>query len=376
MAFGEILGQHRGVASLTSAVASGRLPGGYLFVGPPGVGKRTTAIELTKALNCLSGTDGCGTCLHCRLIHQGEFPDLHVPVPRSGRITKGSASDKEPSGLAPILPRLHYRPVMGRMKVAILDPADGLTDEAGNMLLKVLEEPPPATLFILVTTLEHAVLPTLVSRCQRIRFAPLGIEPIMTILQTRGVDEHTACQAARVCMGSPGTAMALVRAGDLDQRGEAARFLWTLFESPLSARVEAAVAYLGAKQARSKVGADRKTSPRSKKGDVGQTEGGGEAGAAATALPLPLLSGVGAMVARDLLWVACGGSRAECISTDMSDEIARLAGRLGVSGVLRFSSVMRGLRQAIARNEAPRTVVLDLGNKLRSLVVDTAAEQP
>jgi hypothetical protein len=260
------------------------------------------------------------------------------------------------------------------MKVVILDPADGLTDEAGNMLLKVLEEPPPATLFILVTTLEHAVLPTLVSRCQRIRFTPLGIEPIMTILQNRGVDERTASQAARVCMGSPGTAMALVRAGDLDQRGEAARFLLTLFESPLSARVEAAVAYLGAKQPRSKAGPG-KTSPKGKKGDGGQAEVGGETGPPAKVLPLPLLSAVGAMVARDLLWVACGGNQGECILTDMSDEIARLAGRLGVSGVLQFSSVMRGLRQAIARNEAPRTVLLDLGNQLRSLVADTAAGQ-
>ena len=222
MVFEQIEGHERPVRILRRALAAERIPGAYLFSGPDGVGKRSTAIAFAAALNCPEGDgDACGTCKSCRMIMEGTHPDLFIPDRSGTRIPKNppasGGKDRVGSGyISEIIPKLTYAPMMGRWKVVLLDDAHQLTETAANYLLKTMEEPPSRTLFVLVTAAEHLLLPTVVSRCQRIRFSPLGEEQVVQILTTLGEDEAVAGRAALLSDGSVGKARDLIKQGRVD----------------------------------------------------------------------------------------------------------------------------------------------------------------
>jgi DNA polymerase III subunit delta' len=161
-------GQPRAVALLERAVESGRVAHAWVFAGPPGSGRVTTALAFAASLLCDAG--GCGTCRTCRLVDARSHPDLHVieptpPVhnsrgPRAIRIDAIRELERQAS----------LRPVMGRFKVFVLDGADRMTDTAPEAFLKTLEEPPDRTIMILVLERTRAVPATVLSRCRIVRF--------------------------------------------------------------------------------------------------------------------------------------------------------------------------------------------------------------
>jgi len=171
MAWTDIIGQDHAVSLLRSHAASGQVASAYLLTGPEGAGKRRLALEMAKALNCAKGSDSpCDACPACAQIAKGTHPDLHVLSP------SGAAEQIRIEPARQMLERIALRPFNARYQIVIIDGAERLTEEAANCLLKALEEPPAHTRFLLLTTRMSDCLPTIISRCQLIRFRPLPRE--------------------------------------------------------------------------------------------------------------------------------------------------------------------------------------------------------
>src|SRR3989440_7156430 len=181
MPFRDVLGHNRLITLLTRSVAGASLPPSLLFAGPAGVGKRKTALAVAQALNCLTPRDGdaCGACTACARIARGVHPDVSIVEPEdSGAIKIEQVRD--------VVDRAAYRPFEGRRRVVIIDNADALVAAAQNALLKTLEEPPPSSIFILVTSRPDVLLPTVRSRCPELRFRPMSPADIAAALTARG----------------------------------------------------------------------------------------------------------------------------------------------------------------------------------------------
>ena len=169
MSWSTIHGQEYAVSVLRSHLASGRVPPAYLFIGPEGVGKRMAAMTWARALNCEHGAAQvcAGTpCRSCKKIESGAHPDVHVLEP------EGASASIRIDAVQTLLEQVALSPFFGRSHVVVIDGADRLTDDAANCLLKTLEEPTARTRFALLTSQPTRCLPTIVSRCQQIRFHP------------------------------------------------------------------------------------------------------------------------------------------------------------------------------------------------------------
>ena len=176
--FDDVVGQPHIQQTLRNAVADGAVAHAYLFTGPRGTGKTTTARILAKALNCEQGptADPDDTCEQCRAIAEGTHPD----VQELDAASRTGVEDVREQ----IIGRLNYAPARGRWKVYIIDEVHMLSTSAFNALLKSLEEPPEHTVFILCTTHPHKVPETIHSRCQRFDFRRLSVEDIVGRLRT------------------------------------------------------------------------------------------------------------------------------------------------------------------------------------------------
>jgi len=195
MSFEAVLGQPFAVSVLSASAKSGRLASAYLFFGPPGCGKKTAARALAQALLCTQAPGrGCGECLACRRVAAGHHPDCRESAP-SGASFKVEQSRE-------LVREAQLRPFEGQRRVFIIDRAETFTSEAGNTLLKTLEEPPASSTFILVSTQPARLLPTIVSRCQMVRFLPLPDEALTTLLvQAHACDPLKAREAGRLAGG-------------------------------------------------------------------------------------------------------------------------------------------------------------------------------
>ncbi|MCO6455066.1 MAG: DNA polymerase III subunit [Pirellulaceae bacterium] len=207
----DFLGHEEVVEQFARCLSAGRLASSFLFVGPPGVGKRTFANRLAQALLCeRSATHplaACGHCSSCQLVAAGTHPDLDVVERPQDRafipleLLIGDPQHRLQEGLCH---RLSLRPFRGGYRIAILDDADYLNAEGANCLLKTLEEPPPRSVLILVGTSQHKQLPTIRSRCQLVRFRPLPEALLERLLLDLGhaTDPAEARQLARLGQGS------------------------------------------------------------------------------------------------------------------------------------------------------------------------------
>lgn len=203
MSLADIVGHKRCVGILRRTLATGRLAHAYLFVGPDGVGKRTVAWEMAKAIQCeTKGEDACERCRACGKVLAMAHPDVVVVEPKGRQIMVDQIRD--------VQRQMMYRPLEGPRRVVIIDQAHDLNAQAANALLKILEEPPQGNLLILVARSEFSLLPTVVSRCQRLYFAPLGTPDVHRLLREReGWEESRAVQVASRCHGSIGRALQL-----------------------------------------------------------------------------------------------------------------------------------------------------------------------
>ena len=192
-----------------------RLHSCMLFEGPRGVGKATTALWLASMVNCDAEDKvqrPCGVCWSCRQIPKGQHPDIiHVgldPSKTAPIISVGQARN--------VISQLTVKPFHARHRFVIIDPAEAMTPEAANALLKTFEDPPAQTHFILVTAAPASLLLTVRSRSQRVRFAPVPEMEIQSWLETQGVAEPS--KAARLSEGCPGRALTMDTAGEDDWR--------------------------------------------------------------------------------------------------------------------------------------------------------------
>jgi DNA polymerase-3 subunit delta' len=192
-----VVGQARAVEHVRRMLASDKLPHALLFVGPPGVGKSTTALALAQALNCETNPGlGCAECTACQKLATGVHPDFAVLKPA------GAGNVLSIEAIRELAARLAFPPHEARARVAVIEDADRMTPGAANAFLKTLEEPPARTHFVLVTAAPDLLLVTILSRCQRVRFAPLDGAAVARILAASGIAEDRARAAARLAGGS------------------------------------------------------------------------------------------------------------------------------------------------------------------------------
>jgi DNA polymerase-3 subunit delta' len=236
--FSHLIGNERVKESLTHLLRSGRLPNSLLFAGPDGVGKKQFAIELARAFVCQESVDGlaCRNCAGCSRVGQfytpttekgedyefvffGEHPDVGIVIPykRILRVNSIRALEKESN----------FRPFEARARVFIIEDAEKMNDASSNALLKTLEEPPSTTFLILITSRPDALLSTIRSRCQTIRFAPVANTEIeKRLVESRKLKPADAKLAARVANGSVGQAMEI----DLDSYRSQRTLLLSIIE--------------------------------------------------------------------------------------------------------------------------------------------------
>jgi DNA polymerase-3 subunit delta' len=205
-----VRGHDAQVAAFQRARQRGRLGHAYLFTGPAGVGKHLFGKELAKALLCEAHSSGadvplaaCDACPACVQVEAGTHPDFFAAA-------RPPENAEFPVALMQELCHgFSLKPARGRGKVILIDGADDFNEESANCFLKTLEEPPPASVLILIGSSSDRQLPTVVSRCQVIRFAPLPDDLVAELLRAQGIDEAQVPRLVRLGAGSPGLALAL-----------------------------------------------------------------------------------------------------------------------------------------------------------------------
>jgi len=218
MPFDSIRGHAIPVRILGNMVTTRQIPHAFIFAGIEGIGKRTTAFSFAKALNCCEMPgDFCDRCPSCRKIEKMVHPDLVCVAPEKNviRIEQVRALQQE----------IAFAPLEGKKRVVIIDQADRLNRQAANCLLKTLEEPPEDTVLILLAQSTAALLPTVVSRCQKISFAPLGSQDIVHILVHNDIAKDEAERIAANARGSIQKARFLHESGFISMRQETAAAL-------------------------------------------------------------------------------------------------------------------------------------------------------
>ena len=329
MPFRALVGHPRLLSLLSRAVARDTLPPALLLAGPSGVGKRRAALAVAEALNCLSPVttpaferDACGECASCRRIERGVHPDVITIEP-------GDTGSIKIEQVRDVIDRAGYRPFEGRRRVVIIDEADAMVPPAQNALLKTLEEPPSASVFMLVSSMPDALLATVRSRCPRLRFGPLTVaEVVDALMRDHDYAEADARAAAADADGSVGRALEAQSVDLTEARAAAQRLLeQTSRGGDPSGRLNVAKDLTG------------------KKGS-----------SASERDQLAVLLRSLASLLRDLGILANHGDPASLANADLERELTRLTGSFDSERSVRaFTAVDRALA-ALERNASPKIV--------------------
>ncbi len=234
----DILGQPKAVSYLQKLVRQGRAPGALLFSGPEGVGKKKAALEFAKALNCedifaRQNGEACGACPSCLAIDKGTHPDVTlVDFIYQARLNLKATADEEDlekeiekqqhlsvDTVRNVAAKSQQKAVRSGWKVLVVDQAQTMQGAAANALLKFIEEPPAKTVWILITSKRATMLPTILSRCQPVLFAPLGEPDVARLLTTHAPEVAQPTRAARYSGGSVSGALEAAEALELLESG-------------------------------------------------------------------------------------------------------------------------------------------------------------
>lgn len=194
MPFDAIIGHDRPKQILKAVLRKEQLAHAYLFFGAEGIGKLLTAKMLAQAVNCdepvKNGSDACGQCWACKQIEDAVHPDVFYIAPDGEQIKIAQIREMQDY--------LVYRPLIGRHKIYIVDDADRMNMSSANSLLKTLEEPPGNSLILLISSRPRHLLPTIRSRCQGLRFAPLSLQEVQEAVESR---QQRSAEEARIVAG-------------------------------------------------------------------------------------------------------------------------------------------------------------------------------
>ena len=337
MGLGHITGHAPIRRLIARAVARDTLPPCLVLTGPDGVGKRRVALALAEMLNCeavnppeaggpAAFPDACGVCGACQRIARGVHADVIIIEP-------GETGSIRVDAVRAAVDQAAFRPFEGRRRVVIIDDADRLVPEAQNALLKTLEEPPSASVFLLVTSRPHLLLATVRSRCPELRFGGLLTDQIADILVTRHQFTPTTALAAAVSAdGSVARALETGSDDHIQARDSAAALLQALAAAPSPKR-------------RLETGKE-----------LGGARRGSRSSAAARETLIRRLRALGTLL-RDLQVVSARGDRAWLANADLAAELTELVQSYDTDRAGRgFASVQRAVN-ALTRNASPKVVV-------------------
>ena len=318
----QVVGQDRILALLDHSLKQSNTAHAYLLVGPPHMGKKTLALNLAQALNCDGSEPPCGQCHSCRRILEGKHADV-ISTDLDSKTEVGIDDIRALQRLA------NLPPYEGKCKVFIIEDAEYMSTEAANALLKTLEEPPPKVVWLLLSAEELRLLPTIISRCQRLELKPVPSEQVEQILVTLyNVDLGKAKLLARLCHGCLGWALsALADEGVLNQRSQRL----TKLSSLLTASIEQRFTY--AQELATQFSQDRRSVAEAMEFWLGWW--------------------------RDLMFINLG-CREAITNIDYAMALQRQAKSLSVSEIKQFLSSLRLLQEEISKNVNPRLVVESL----------------
>ncbi len=322
MPFRDIVGHRHLTALLARAVSRGTVPPTLLLAGPAGVGKWRVAGAIAEALNCLAPVEGdaCGTCRACDRIGR----DMHVDVLPLVADDTGKIKVEDVRG---VLEKCGYRPFEGQRRVVLIRDADALVDQAQNALLKSLEEPPPATVFVMTSGAPDALLRTVRSRTMRLTFGRLPVDDIVRILvRDHAMADGDARRVAMLADGSLGAALALGSSALADMRDAATLLLRAASAADLGARLAIAKSVVGEKKPER------------------------------TRQEMQALLHMASSIVRDVAVLHAGADRRLLANGDMGDTLDRLARAMPPAAARQaFATLDRGLT-ALERNAGPKLV--------------------
>ena len=369
----------RGQPAALAAVASmirGSAPHAVLLVGPAGIGKTTLALDLAAGLLCTADDPArrpCGACRACRLVAGGGHPDVHRIGPEGpGRQVVIGGPGIRARGVRDLIAELALLPVEGGARIAIIEAAHRMNEDAQAALLKTLEEPSSGVTLILCADAEEPLLPTIRSRCARLRLGPVGVREVETILATHGIDAPLAARLARIAAGRPGLALGWARQPEaLRVRDELSRSLLDLLDARPADRLAGVRAAslraiaLAVVEDRESVGAGALEPPASSPEPHTQLDGGDDAGppirspAAERRRAAEGLVGLWSDVARDLVLSRRGLDRS-VRDVGLMDETGAMAVRLDPADLEAFMERLGRASVLLAGNVSPELVLDDL----------------
>ena len=332
--FDEIVGHAQALETLERAFLSGRAHHALLLDGPPGVGKRAIAHIFGRSLLCKQGSIGrpCNTCGECRRVLAGSHPDWLELEPDGANI--------KIAAIRQLTQTFTYRPFEGGRRVALIDPAERMTDEAANALLKTLEEPPAESYFLLVTSNRALLLPTIVSRCQHLPFSAMSAQEVQRVLNRLNLESTDA--AARYSGGSPGKALELLEDRTFADRGELFGSFLDLADTnqplildfadwsePSDASAKAHLSVLARKREQ-------------------------------TRSVLELLK----ILLRDLFVLSAGGDEKHLLNTDMTGRLTQSSQQLTWQSLSAMLKALREAEMAVDGNVTPRLVLENLAARV------------
>ena len=340
----------------------GSVPQVLLLVGPGSIGKTTLAMDLAAGLLC-AAEEGvprpCRACRACHLVAGGTHQDLHRLVPEgSGRQVRiGDPNDPDPGTVRHLIHEMARLPVEGRHRVAVIESAHRMNEDAQNALLKTLEEPPAGATLILCADDPERLLPTVRSRAATLRLGPLGIRAIEGLLGEHGIDPPRAARLARLAGGRPGVALAYAAAPEaVDAREEISRTLLDLGSENRARRLVIGRELLA--RAADLVGLRAEPDPAAPPPQPEEAEvaKSGRLSPAERRLAARALLETWVAVARDLAVVAAGG-RGRAVDLALVDDLEAAAARIPVGAAPAFLARLARASQLLEANANPELIV-------------------
>jgi len=338
--FSQISGQETAVTFLKRVIERGKIPHAFLFTGIEGVGKTTTALAFCQAINCLAPVngEGCGRCRNCRQLNGGNFPDLLFVEPDGQNIKIEQIRELNRD--------ICFKPVEGAYRVVVIDRSDLMNQESANSFLKTLEEPPPGNVIILKVKEPRDLLPTIVSRCQKIPFRPLPRLVVeQHLVNELGINNENASLIAGISEGSLGRAIEISGGDYLEERQ---RSISNIIQLPFMQKTQAIELAMEYAQGAKKKGRE-----------------------ASVGIDIFELIGIWKSWYRDLIIVKIDGPAGLLINADFSKKLKSLSRNITIDNLIQGFFLLDRVQMDLVKNPNMGLMMEDLFLGLNRLALST-----